>query len=634
MSRSSVGAALKTKVDTDLAQRTLQGTFGHPATLVLLYFTTGIAAEHPGQFWFGASLMMGLILLRIPLLAGQAKRDPSRQNRWRCLMMVNIFASAAVWGVSNWWVCTVDGYQSRDATLLVLYISAICGAGMHLLVQSVRLVACYLAVLMGPVCAAACLQGKPGMWLSVAVLFYYFYLVGQAKRLHGQYWQQLRDNEQLSIRAHMDSLTGLPNRLAFRDRLTAAIASAREKSRPVSLLYIDMDGFKQINDRFSHRIGDLFLCEIAQRLKSFCGTEASPFRLGGDEFTVLLPAGADPESASRFARQLLEKIRETITIDGHTLTASASIGVSIFPLNCENEDDLLRTADHAMYRAKASGKGSYEVFDIAQRSERVPTVDLAREMRQALDCEQFALHYQPQVNQRGELTGFEALLRWNHPTLGNIPPLDFVPVAEETGLIAPLGLWVVREACQQGSAWLSEGCDAIQLSVNVSPIQLQRPEFVENLLRILRETGFPPHLLTLEVTEGILEEKHQSAFAQLSAIRSRGPKIAIDDFGTGYSSLSRIHELPIDILKLDRSFISAVQKLGDRAPIIEAVLAMARSLHFDVVAEGVEMPEQFEMLTRMGCEFFQGYYFGKASPAGSARQYWRKSAELLLARSA
>ena len=524
--------------------------------------------------------------------------------------------------------------------LLILYGSAIAGAGIHLLVQSIPLAAAYLAVILGPLAMVAAFQGARGIWLCIAIAFYFVYLVSQGRRLHRQYWQQLEDNRQLSIRAHQDSLTGLSNRLAFCEMIAATVAAARDAGKSVPLLYIDMDGFKQINDHFSHRVGDLFLCEIASRLRACCSPIGVPFRLGGDEFTILLPEGTTAQAAALFARRVLSKIQELMIIDGHHLSASASVGVSIYPDDCRDEHDLLRTADQAMYAAKALSKGTHQVFRDARRSSRFIPNDLARDMRETIDTAGFEMHYQPQVDHRGQLVGFEALLRWNHPSLGNIPPLEFIPLAEETGLIVPLGFWILRQVCVQGKTWHAEGHTPIPISVNVSPVQLGKPDFVESLFLIVQETGFPSKMLTLEITESTLLNNHESVLSQLNRIRSRGIKIAIDDFGTGYSSLSRIQELPIDFLKLDRTFISAIHSRGDRAPIVEAVLAMARSLRLHVVAEGIEMPEQFEVLSRMGCEVFQGYYFGKAAEASAAHRFCHTvenpqphEKELLLARS-
>ncbi len=621
MSARRVAEDLEAKVDSDLAHRTLQGSFFNPATLALVFFTTTVASDYPVQFWIFAAVFVAINASRIPLLLNKDRSAAGNADRWRTQVMLTVFATGFLWGILGGFTSAVYGCDSRNATLLILYISAIAGAGVHVLIQSVRLVAIYLCGIIAPTAILAAFQGRQGFWLSIAIVFYFFYLINQTRRLHGQYWQQLRDNRELSIRAHQDSLTGLPNRFAAREGLSAAITLARSTGRTIPLLYIDLDGFKQVNDNFSHRVGDLFLREIADRLKSSCYAIGLPARLGGDEFSVLLQEGTSAEETGAIAGRLLKKLQEPMILDGHRLAASASIGASVFPEDCHDEEGLLRTADQALYCAKAAGKGTYRMFRDSRRSPRFQSNDLARDIREAMEKDQFEVHYQPQVNAAGELAGFEALIRWTHPVSGNIPPLEFIPLAEETGLMVPLGFWIMRRVCEQGRAWYLEGYPPVPIAVNVSPVQLDNAEFIENVLRILQETGFPPSQLTLEITESTLLSKHGDALSKLRDLRERGIKIAIDDFGTGYSSLSRIHVLPIDELKIDRTFISNIQKTGDRAPIVEAVLAMARSLNLNVVVEGIEVPEQYEVLTRMGCEVFQGYYFGKAATADRAHRY-------------
>jgi len=624
MSPTSPSETFAETPDTDLARRTFQGTWGHPATVIIVYFTTSLPSANSGVFWVAAAAIIFLVLLRIPLLTAKRSRSGFKIKGWRISMAVNIIASGAVWGFLTAYTCAFYGSQSRNSTLLVLYGMAIAAAGVNLLMQSMPLVITYLLVLFGPFAYVAVQQGNQGVWLAVTACFYFIYLLSQARRLHAQYWQQLKDNQQLSIRAHRDSLTGLFNRSAFQDSLGLAVSSARTNKTSVALLYIDLDDFKEINDRLSHRIGDLFLREIAGRLNSCCIERIVPFRLGGDEFTVLLEEGMTMEAASAFALRLQSKFQEPMLLDGNRLTASASIGLSMFPNDCIDEEDLIRTADHAMYAAKGAGKGSHCTFRDARRTPRFSSDDLAGDIREALLRTQFEVFYQPQVDSYGTLGGFEALLRWTHPTSGNIPPLNFIPLAETTGLIVPIGFWILRQVCKQGVNWHREGCAPVSIAVNVSPVQLENPGFVTMLMTILRETGYPPSLLTLEITESMLVVNEEATIAQLKQIRGLGLKIAIDDFGTGYSSLSRIDTMPVDLIKLDRTFISAIRNSADRAPIVEAILAMARALDIEVIAEGIELPEQYDALCRMGCEMFQGFYFGKAANAESARDFCSK----------
>jgi diguanylate cyclase (GGDEF)-like protein/PAS domain S-box-containing protein len=413
--------------------------------------------------------------------------------------------------------------------------------------------------------------------------------------------------------AYHDTLTGLPNRALFHDRLNQALAAAQRNKHTGALMFIDLDHFKRVNDVYGHAVGDTVLREVSKRLQYFLRTEDSVARLGGDEFVVLLPALAtDPHGAATLARVVGDKIRTAleapIHIDGMAYHTAASIGVTLFPKGSQTLDDLMREADIAMYRAKEGGRNAVSFFQLEMQHSVTQRYELEQELRDAVTHKAFELYLQSQVNSAGHITGAEALVRWRHPTRGLVSPATFIPLAEETRLILPLGEWVLQQACEV-IAQLGAAGHSLHIAVNVSPLQFAQEHFVQRVRDILATTGADPSYLTLEITEGLLVEHMAETMGRMSELATMGIRFSIDDFGTGYSSLAYLKRLPLYELKIDKSFVQDIPDDPNDVALVQTILAMAHHLHLSVVAEGVETAAQFELLKTNGCHRYQGYHF-------------------------
>jgi len=417
---------------------------------------------------------------------------------------------------------------------------------------------------------------------------------------------------QITHSAQHDSLTGLPNRVLLNDRIGQAIASAARYSRQIAVLCLDLDGFKHLNNSLGRSIGDRLLQSVAKRLQGCVRTSDTVSRLGGDEFVVLLSEAEQWEDAAFIAGRMLESVAQAYSIDGHDLHVTASIGVSLFSEDGPDAETLIKNADNAMYQAKQNGHQSYQFFKPEMNVRAVERQSLEEGLRRALERQEFLLHYQPKISLRtGAITGAEALIRWRHPTRGLVSPAEFIPVAEECGLIGPIGDWVLHEASTQARAWVHAGLPVATMAVNVSAMQLRDGNFLEGVFAVLKDTGLDGRSLDLELTESVLMNHAESTASILRALREAGIRVTIDDFGTGYSSLSYLRRFPIDAIKIDRSFVSQIAGAGDDAAIVTAVIEMARSLKLRVIAEGVETQEQLVFLRTHRCDEAQGYYFSR-----------------------
>ena len=415
--------------------------------------------------------------------------------------------------------------------------------------------------------------------------------------------------EEITHLAEHDPLTGLPNRLLLNDRLNQAIARAGRKTSLIAVLFMDLDGFKHINDSLGHPTGDKLLESVARRLQGCVRTPDTVSRQGGDEFVVLLHDVQHAESAAITARRMLKVVEAIHSVESHELRVTASIGISVYPEDGRDAETLIKNADTAMYQAKQSGRHTFRFFKPEMNLMAVERQSMEEDLRCALDRHELELHYQPIVNiKSGAITGTEALLRWKHPVRGTVMPAQFIPVAEDSGLILPIGAWVMREACTQAKAWTDAGLRPITMSVNVSALQFRSEGFLETMIAILDETGIDPKLLDIEVTESVLMERSKSGAPILRALRARGVQVAVDDFGTGYSSLSYLQKFSLDALKIDRSFVSQITKEGGDTTIVSAIISMARSLNLRVIAEGVESAEDLAFLEAQDCDEAQGFF--------------------------
>ena len=432
--------------------------------------------------------------------------------------------------------------------------------------------------------------------------------------------------QQIEILAYRDVLTGLPNRLLVQDRFEQAIASADRTKNRVALFFLDLDNFKTINDSLGHAVGDALLKEIAARLNECVRDTDTISRQGGDEFLIVVQDLPDAEAASPVLLKIMERLQDPFHADGHELSTSVSIGIALYPEDGADFDTLLKKADMAMYRAKESGRNAYRYFDEQMNVEAVDHLSMRNGLRKALERDEFVLHYQPQIDlASGAVIGAEALIRWNHPESGMIAPARFIPVAEESGLIVPIGAWVMKEACRQAMAWRRAGLPELTMAVNLSAVQFRRGDVEQTVISALEDSGFDPALLELELTESILIHNTENVLATVKRLKLLGVKLSIDDFGTGYSSLSYLKRFAVDKLKIDQSFIRDLASDPDDAAIVRAIIQMARSLNLKTIAEGVEDHEMLEHLRIFHCDEAQGYYFARPMPAEEFVRYLLRS---------
>ena len=430
--------------------------------------------------------------------------------------------------------------------------------------------------------------------------------------------------ERLLHQGYHDALTGLPNRLLLADRLQQALARAERNHLQLAYLSIDLDHFKDINDTFGHDAGDLFLRQISARLAARVRASDTLARTGGDEFTLILPDLKDVRDGSKVAESLTASLSEPFQLEDRTVYGSASIGVAIYPWDGKDAETLQRNADRAMYRAKAQGRNSVQFYSGEDTAGQRNRIEIEEQLHHAIEQGAFSLNFQPQFTCDRELAGFEALLRFQHPKLGAVPPSRFIPVAEECGLIVGIGEWVLHETCRQIVEWQQKDLRPVRVAVNVSPLQLARGNFADTVARTLRSTGVKPELLEFELTEGILMPGVPDTARQIDEMAKLGAHLSVDDFGTGYSCLSYLHQLPLHTLKIDRSFVTRMLELDGTRCIVETIVTLARNLGLQTVAEGVENEEQLRLLRAAGCDLIQGYLFSKPlSAVDASRLLWR-----------
>ncbi|HZT62321.1 MAG TPA: EAL domain-containing protein [Burkholderiales bacterium] len=419
-----------------------------------------------------------------------------------------------------------------------------------------------------------------------------------------------------------DALTKLPNRLLLEDRIQQAAQEGQRSSTLCAVLFVDLDRFKAVNDSLGHFAGDELLRVVAERLRSVVRQEDTVSRLGGDEFVILLRRVAIADDAALVARKIIDTLSQPVRSHGQELRVSASIGITLYPQDGESAATLITRADAAMYHVKKSGRNAYRFFEPEMSTFFPDRLTLRNELHTALEDRQFVLHYQPKIDVRnGRLTGMEALVRWRHPERGLVSPTEFIPLAEETGLIVPLGQWVLREACLQNKAWQDRGLPRARVAVNISGVQFQNKDLVASIEDVLRETGLDPRFLELEITESVIMQNASEAVEMLERIGRMGVEISIDDFGTGYSSLSYLKRFSINKLKIDQSFINNISHDKDDAAIVQAIVALAHSLRLRVVAEGVEQKEQLEFLRLVGDDEYQGYLHSRPLSAAEFERY-------------
>lgn len=440
---------------------------------------------------------------------------------------------------------------------------------------------------------------------------------------HEDITERQRSEERVAHMARHDALTDLPNRVLLRERLEHELKRVK-RGECLAVLWLDLDHFKSVNDTLGHPIGDELLKLVAERLRGCTREPDTVARLGGDEFAIIMTQMQQPSDAAALSKRVRASIVKPYQIEGHTIVTDMSIGISVAPFDAVDADPLLRNADMALYGAKADGRGTYRFFEPEMNTRMKARRELEMDLRRALVGKQFELHYQPLVSlESNKVKAFEALLRWNHPKRGLVSPADFIPIAEETGLIVPLGEWALKAACYEAAEWP----DHIKVAVNLSPAQLNNRNLLNVVTGALNETGMPAYKLQLEITESVLLQNTFATLQTLHELRKLGVQIALDDFGTGYSSLSYLRSFPFDKIKIDRSFIQDLANGEEPVAIVKAVANLAKSLKMASTAEGVETQQQMAMLQSLGCTEMQGYLFSRARPASEIRQFFETNAD-------
>lgn len=425
--------------------------------------------------------------------------------------------------------------------------------------------------------------------------------------------------------AYHDDLTGLPNKTMLSDKFDQIVSITSKQGLHAAILFIDLNRFKIVNDTLGHAVGDEVLKEVASRLNRFIRASDTMARLGGDEFVMIFPEISRTDDVSILVERVFEVLGPPIKLKEHEYTVTASIGISIYPDDGNDLETLISKADTAMYKAKGEKQNSCQLYTDNMHVVSIERLEMEEKLRRAFGNNEFLLHYQPQLDiEKGEIVGIEALVRWNDPELGLIPPGKFIPLSEETGLIIPLGNWIAATACRQNKAWQDKGLNSTVISINVSRLQFKKKDFLSSIRQIIFETGLDPNLLEIEVTESIIMDDAEATFSLLNQLREIGVRIAIDDFGIGYSSLGYLKNMPIDILKIDQSFVHNITEDENSRAICHAIIAMADSLHIDVIAEGVETMEQLLLLRDLNCKKVQGYLISKPVPTNDFEHFLNK----------
>jgi len=617
-------AALGRTAAQEMARRAVPAVVGYMAALAVLLGTTPYAADHPVFIMGALVLAVPAALLRLVLLALFNRVYDAHPRSWLAAYIVGALAMALSWGLLN--AVAIQNYGSAWTSLVAGVITAgICLWAVLSLSMNLALLRSYLALVMLPTGVAGFLSGThESISLALVFLTGLGYMLLQSRNVNAEYWaarvNSVRLDRETRRRLHTltyhDPLTDLPNRVLFGDRLDQALNEARRRRNLVGVLFVGLDRFKNINDTLGHHVGDELLKEVAARMSATLRDHDTISRLSGDTFAVVVASIRVPNDIARVGQKLRECLGRPFDHDGLELFLSASIGMAVSPLDSEDPEILASHAEAAMYRVKQNGGNAHQFYEATTNAEAMERLQLEAKLRRALERDEFILHYQPKIALGPpRVTGFEALIRWCPPGSDPVSPAKFIPLLEDTGLIVPIGEWVLRTACAQNKAWQDAGFAPVRMAVNLSARQFRDQGLADMVARVLDDTGLDPRWLELEITESMLMEHTAKTMKLLERLHDMGVQLAIDDFGTGYSSLTYLKRMPIHTLKIDRSFVKDITTDPSDAAVVEAVIAMAHKLKLQVVAEGVETPGQVVFLRDQSCDEMQGFFFSRPMPA-------------------
>ncbi len=582
-----------------------------------------IVPHHINLSWLSATYAISLYRWVI-LRQFNAASDTSRTDqRWRIALALGVVSSGVLWGAASVFLFPHDSMLHQ---LLLAFVIAGMGAGAVTTLSAIYgFCVAFLLLSLAPLIWSFATAGNAiSSTMAVMTALFTLMLMGSSKRLNQMIMETLQTRnerrqaqETIRYQALYDELTDLPNRRLLLERLAQEMSRSKRHGHMGAVLFLDLDHFKKINDALGHRVGDSVLQTVATRIRQRLRQEDIASRMGGDEFVVMVPeVGDSPDLAAAnteyLALELRELFREAFIVDHHKLHLSASIGIALFPMEHEDPEDLLQQADVAMYSAKELGRDNVQMFLPSMQAAVDRRLEIERDLRRAIGGGELELYYQPQVLECGRIVGAEALVRWNHPTRGLVSPADFISIAEETGLIYQLGDWVLTRACEQ-LAYLCRDSE-LHVSVNISPKQFREAGFVERVRSILAQTGAPPEMLTLEITESLVIDDIEQTVQRMRNLKTLGVSFSMDDFGTGHSSLAYLKRLPLDAIKIDQSFVRDIESDPNDAVIVETIIVMSHHLGLEAIAEGVETRGALAFLRSKGCHRFQGYLFGRPEP--------------------
>lgn len=608
----------------EMARRGISAALSYPVALAVLLAVSNETAVNPVLGWAVGALFIALLGLRV-VLRRAFDRIYARSTRlWSYLQTFAITLTALSWGMVSA-ASILNHGESWTSMIAALITLGMCAGAPHSIGISLPVTRIYLLAILAPnIAVSLMLGGTPGMTLVTVFLVSFFYCLAQGRNVHREFWasriKSVRLDSDTRDRLHRltyhDTLTNLPNRELFNDRLSQAINDARRRSTVTAVMVLGLDRFSQINDTLGHQAGDELLKQTALRVQSCIREHDTLARYSGDVFAIILPNLNEARNAARVAGQVLEKMAEPFEIAGLELFVTMSIGISLYPVDSQTDRELIKNAEGTMYRVKQQGGDSYQYFENRINDEAMERLHMETRLRRALERNEFRLCYQPKVDlSTGQLCGFEALLRWYPDEVEAIPPAKFIPILEDTGLIVPVGEWVLRTACAQNRAWHNAGFSQVRMAVNLSARQFRDRGLADLVSRVLSETHLAPQWLELEITESMIMDNTDQTMSILGQLHAMGIHLAIDDFGTGYSSLAYLTRMPIKTLKIDRSFVKDVTTDQNDATLVQTIIAMAHNLNLRVVAEGAETRAQVAFLREQQCDETQGFYFSRPLPA-------------------